>query len=104
MHNEFSIPHQILEDDEFKRLKISAKFLYCYLAKLKNRYGKDDGWFWRDERTICEDTKMHRNTVSRAKKELKDAGFIEIKRGHYVSTGHRGADYFKINGYIDTIQ
>ena len=99
MHNEFSIPHQVLEDAEFRKLKISSKFLYCYLAKLRNRFGNDDGWFWRDEKTICEDTGMHRNTVSIAKKELKNEGFIEIRRGHYVKTGHRGSDYFRLTGY-----
>lgn len=99
MHNEFSLPHQVFEDTNFKNLKISSKFLYCYLAKLKNRFGNTDGWFWRDEETISRDTKMHRNTISMAKKELKGAGFISITRGHYIQTGHRGADYFKLNGY-----
>ena len=100
MHNEFSIPHQVFESSKFKGLRISSKLLYCYFAKLRNRYADKEGWFWRDEQTISDDTRMHRNTIEKAKKELKKAEFIEVKRGHYQSTGHRGADHIRLNGYL----
>ena len=103
MHNEFPVPHEIFENSEFKKLSHRAVRLYCYLAKLKNRYGKKTGvgkgLFFRAIDTLSIDTGMSARAVRYAKKEMKNSGLIEIEKGHYQK-GYRGADFFKLNGYV----
>lgn len=99
MHNEFSLPHEVFESNRFKGLRISSRILYCYLAKLKNRYANEEGWFWRSNETLSDEIGINIKTIKRAKRILKEKGFIETKRGYYVSTGHRAPDWYKLNGY-----
>ena len=99
MYNEFTLPHEVLEDPKFNKLKISSKALYMYLGKLQNRYGTDDGWFWRSQLMLIQDTGMSKNTINRAKKELIKSGYLETKRGKFVHNKHRAPDYYRLNGY-----
>jgi len=100
MHNEFSIPHTVFEDKRFKELSHRSIVLYCYLAKLKNRYQDNEEWFWRSVKTLADDTGMSERAVRYAKKELMEFRFIEIKRGQYVEKMHRSPDWYKLNGYV----
>ena len=103
MYNEFSIPHLVVEDKKFKELSHRAVRLYIYMAKLKNRYEDNEGWFWRSIKTLAEDTGMSERSISYAKKELMKLGLLEIKRGIYVEKLHRSPDWYKLNGYVKRI-
>lgn len=99
MYNEFTVPHEVLEDPKFKRLKPSSRILYCVLCKLKNRYENDNGYFWRSMEMLTEDAGIGMRTLKTAKKELKTFGYIEIERGKYTHSRMRCPDYYKVNGY-----
>ena len=51
--NEFGVPHEVFEDADFKKLSHRAIRLYCYLAKLRNRYANEEGWFYRSIETLA---------------------------------------------------
>lgn len=99
LHNEFTIPHEVLEDPKFLNLTFGAKVLYMFLCKHKNRYSQSDGFFWRSMAQLSNDIKMSESTTKRSKKELKEAGFIEIKRGKYSHKKNRAPDWYGLNGF-----
>jgi len=78
----FLLPHEVFEEDRFKKLRLSSKYLYCYLSKLKNQYQDSQGWFWYKMTQLSIETNMNLKTVKKAKKELLQNNFIEIRRGN----------------------
>ena len=94
--NQFFVPHNVLEEDKFTSLPISAKFFYTWLCKLQNRLGPR---FYRDLDTLSRETGMHRNTVISAKKALLKAQYIGVERDCYTASGNRSADVFHLNGF-----
>ena len=97
MDNQFTIPHNVLEDAKFIDLSLSAKVLYMYLCKIRNRMQTEQ--FYRSIKTLVKDTGLNKNTLSSAKKELLKCEFIGIDRDFFLSSGHRAADRFHLNGY-----
>jgi len=95
--NQFFVPHNILEEAKFLNMSLSAQMLYIHLCKLKNRMNNQD--FYRHMATLEKDTGMHKNTITKAKKELVKAQYIDVVRDHYTSTGRRSADVYHLNGY-----
>jgi hypothetical protein len=95
--NQFFVPHNVLEEDKFLSLPLSAQMLYVHLCKLKNRLQKDN--FYRDLKTLSRETKMNKNTISKAKMLLLDKQYIGIDRDFYLASGNRSADQFHLNGY-----
>lgn len=102
VENQFFVPHNILEDAEFKRLKIPTRLLYIYLCKLQNRLGYN---FYRTIKNLIKDTGLKPTSIKNAKKELVEKKYIIVTKDNYPHNGFRAADKFIINGYkFKTIQ
>lgn len=97
-YNQFFVPHNVLEEAKFIGLSLSAQMLYIHLCRIKNRMGGNEK-FYRDIRTLQKETGMHRNTLTKAKKELIKSQFIGVERDCYKASGNRSADVFHLNGY-----
>lgn len=95
-YDQFFVPHNVLEEDKFISLSLSAQALYVRLCKLKNRLGEK---FYRDVNTLARETGLSRRSVINAKKELVKAQYIGVERDCYASSGNRSADVFHLNGY-----
>ena len=101
MHNEFTLPHEVFENNQFKELSSRAQLLYCYLGKLRNRYGNNEGWFWRSIPLLSKDMGKSERYIRYAKQELIDKGFLSIARGKYKTMKRRAPDWYKLEGYAD---
>lgn len=91
------IPRELTSENSFTSLSGSAFKLFLALNELESRkykelvYDKSTGYFW----FLCTDaqirdlTGMNEKTIQKAKKELKEHGFIHVARGnwHYAATG-----------------
>lgn len=95
--NQFFVPHNILEEDNFLSMPLSAQMLYIHLCRLKNRMKKEN--FYRHISTLARETKMNKNTVIKAKQILIEKQYIGVERDWYSSTGFRSADRFHLNGF-----
>ena len=95
--NQFFIPHNVLEEDKFLNMTLSAQILYIHLCRLRNRLNTKR--FYRSIGTLERDTGLHRNTLTKAKKELIKAQYIGVERDHFTASGNRAADVFHLNGY-----
>jgi hypothetical protein len=94
--NQFFVPHNVLEEEKYISLSLSAQALYVRLCKLQNRMGPN---FYRDLNTLSKETGMHRNTLIKAKKELLKTQYIGVERDCYTASGNRSADVFHLNGF-----
>ena len=100
----FPVPHEVLKSEKFKKLRLSSKYMYCYLAKLRNRFGKNqEEWFWHSMDNLSEGIGINQKTLKRAKKELLENHFIEVKRGKYLGTNRRAADWYRVLGFKEII-
>jgi len=97
VHNQFFLPHNVLEEANFKNMPFSAQILYIHLCRLKNRLKIEP--FYRDLKTLSIDTGMSIRTLKRAKKVLLKNQYIDIERDYYVHSGFRSADRFRLNGF-----
>jgi len=97
--NNYMTPHSVIEDPKFGDLPLSAKYLYCILCKIANRNSDIDGWFYHSITQLAEKAKISKKTVICAKKALKKADFIDVKRGYMQHTRKRSYDYFRLNGF-----
>lgn len=97
VYNQFFVPHNVLEEEKFISLTLSAQMLYIHLCRLKNRLRKNK--FYRDIRTLARETGMNKDTITKAKRKLIKAQYIGVERDHYTSSGNRSADLFHLNGY-----
>jgi len=94
--NQFFVPHNVLEEEKYTSLPLSAQALYTRLCKLQNRLGSN---FYRDVDTLAKETGMSQRTIIRAKKALLKAQYIGIERDCYTASGNRSADVFHLNGF-----
>ena len=97
--NNWFAPHGTVEERKFKNLPLSAKYLYCILAKLKNRYEDKDGWFYRGMVDLCDDVGCSMTTLKQAKKALKENEYIDVKLGFFEHSQKRSYDYYRLNGF-----
>jgi len=91
-NNYFNIPHNVLDDKDFKSLSTSTKLVLVYLFKYSNRYQKD-GFFRRVE-DICKDIRLSKATVIKAKKELVENNFLVIHKKGNKNYKHKNCDEF----------
>ena len=94
--NQFFVPHNILDEGKFKKMKKSSQLLYIYMCKLKNRHG--DG-FYKHIEDFQKETNMGLSTIRKAKQQLIDKKYINVKRDFYLHGGYRSADRYYLNGY-----
>ena len=97
-NNQFFVPHNVLEEEKFLNMPLSAQLLYIHLCKIKNRNGNKFRFF-KDVRTLARMTKMNKNTISKAKSILIKNKYIGVERDCYSDSGHRSADVFHLNGF-----
>ena len=98
--DQFFMPHNVLEEAKFINLSTSAKVLYMYLCKLKNRLQtKKSDKFYRHISTLSRDVGLCSRTIMKAKQELIKAQYIEVERDYYTTSGNRSADVYHLNGY-----
>lgn len=94
------IPRELTSESSFEALSGSAFKLFLALNELESRkykelvYDKSTGYFW----FLCTDaqirdlTRMNEKTIQKAKKELKEHGFIHVARGHWHYTSTEKSD------------
>lgn len=72
--------------DRYKDLSINAKWLFVVLNELEHRYTgtKQNDFFIRSNKSLCEDTGMSLSTLKRAKAELVKTDLIETWSSHYI--------------------
>lgn len=98
--NQFFVPHNVLEDAKFLKMRKSSQMLYIHLCRLNNRLKKSKkDLFYRGIETLMSDTNMSKRVIKKAKAELVENKFIDVKRDCYVHGGARSADRFLLNGY-----
>ncbi|MHA1738163.1 MAG: helix-turn-helix domain-containing protein [Candidatus Heimdallarchaeota archaeon] len=94
--NQFFMPHNVLEEAKFRNQTPSAKILFMYLCKLKNRLGDDH---YRSIGSLAHDAGLSINSIKSAKKELEKNMYLDVKRDYFLNSGYRSADRFHLNGY-----
>ena len=102
MNNEFTVPHNVMEEAKFIKLSLSAQMFYIHLCKIRNRIGKER--FFRSLETLSKETGMHENTLKKAKRELVKAQYIGVERSYYKDSGFRAADVYHLNGYRSNVE
>lgn len=80
--NYFKISHAVIESPEFKKLNYSAKALYQVMCHLSNRFGNNNGVFYRSNKLLADDAGMSIRNIHHAKMELIDNGFLRWKQGN----------------------
>jgi CRP-like cAMP-binding protein len=76
-----------------------AIYLYVMLVGLEHQFtGKDKDWFYRSDFDLAKDTRLSRSTLSRARKELINAGLIQVGKAKYKSPDGRKSN-FSVNTY-----
>jgi hypothetical protein len=78
--NFFRVSHGVLESEQFKQLPVTAKLLYIYLCKLRNRLAKDNGEFFRSDTILERDTGLSNFTIRKAKRLLDSSGLIRFNK------------------------
>jgi len=81
------------ESEHWIKMKPSSRILYIHLLKLERWYKTE--WFFHSEEDLAKEINISLNTIRRSKKELKENGFIDIKR-EYFHFNKRCYDCFKI--------
>jgi DNA-binding GntR family transcriptional regulator len=76
--NFFRVSHMITESKEFKGLNQISQILYFTLCRLRNRLDRGLGTFFRSDRQLENDSGLSRPTVTKAKQDLKQKGFIDF--------------------------
>lgn len=77
-------------DEKYKPLSDSAKWFYCYLSELEHRHtGEGKDWFYQTDAQLSDALGWSISKIQRAKRELKEAGLIQImKTKNETSTRH----------------
>lgn len=77
-------------DEKYKALSDSAKWFYCYLSELEHRHtSNSDPRFWATDSAISAELGWSISKIQRVKRELKEAGLIQIsKTRNETSTRH----------------
>jgi len=95
----FRIPHDLHENGEFNKARLSEKWLFVCLCKLANKFENEEGWFFHSMSELEKVSGMSEHTVRKAKKALIQMGLIEVKSGCYKNSNMRCADSYRIIGY-----
>ena len=99
-HNVFPVPHNVLEDEKFKKYTASIKIFFIYLCKLTNRFANNKGFIWRSAKMLKEDTGLNPKTIRAAKKRLILDDLIEFKEDEYDPATHtRHPGWFRVKGF-----
>ena len=98
-NNNFLCPHQVYDDPRFQKLSLASKYLYTILCKIANRDSEPDGWFHQSILQLSKLSNLNKKTVIKAKKTLKEEGWININAGYYQHSKKRTYDYFQLNGF-----
>lgn len=76
----------IFNEEPYKSLSISAKWLYVILKELEQRYtGAGEDFFYRSNSDLCGDTGFSLPTLKRAKKELAETDLIQTWQTHFIN-------------------
>ena len=81
--NFFRVSHQTTESGWFIKLNPSAKVLYFYLCKFRNRFTDERKGrleFARSDRQLSKDTGLSIPSIYRSRNELIKAGFIRYDK------------------------
>jgi hypothetical protein len=102
LYNTFPVPHNIFEDEKFRKYKHTIKLAYVGLLKLHNRLANKEGWFWRSGETLSKEIGMDIKTYWYAKNQLVKDGYIEVRQGEYnPEKNARHALWYKVNGFLN---
>ena len=102
LHNTFPVPHNVLEDEKFKKYNASIKFVFVFFCKLHNRLANDEGWFFHSGKNSSKEAGVNMKTFGSAKKKLKADGYIDVKQGKYnPDKNTRHACWYKVNGFLN---
>ena len=74
--NFFRVSHLSTGHKSFNKLSIFAKLLFYTLCKSRNRYQRGKMYFTRSDRQLEKEIGISRPTITKAKKELKEALLI----------------------------
>jgi hypothetical protein len=83
--NFLQLNRDIFNDEDLKYLSWPAKYLYVVLTELEHRFtgGEVDDHFFRTAKQIVEDSGMAYNTILKYRKELVEAGLLQIWQTHW---------------------
>ena len=80
------VSRRIVNDEKYKGLSLSARWLYLVLKELEHRFcSAEKHFFLRSDEQLAEDSGMCIATIKRAKKELKNTDLVKIGTGWYVN-------------------
>lgn len=75
-------------EEKYLKMSTDAKWLYCVLTGLEHKYtsGKAGGkdYFTRSDKQLSDDSRIAMRSLSRAKRELIDAGLIEVWQENWI--------------------
>ena len=98
----FPVPHNVFEEEKFRKYRASIKLVYVWLLKLHNHFANTEGWFFRSSEIISQEIGMDEKTFRSAKKQLHADGYIDIKPGKYNPEKNiRHAFWYKVNGFMN---
>lgn len=87
-------------DSDYKDLTPSACKVYFMLCELEHRFCTDDSnYFFRTNEDLAEDTGLNVSTVKKAKKELREKGYIETPLVHFRGGTTNTRSKKKVTGY-----
>lgn len=76
--------------DDYKQLSLQAKWLYCTLKEVEQRYcgngNNRDSYFFRTDKQLSEDSGLPLRTLKRAKAELLETDLLTIQQGHWINS------------------
>ena len=79
MKKTFSMSHSIIASKQWIELSMPSKILYQVLCRLSDKYKtRDNKWFFRSIRHLAEETGLNKDTITKARNELIDRGFIVV--------------------------
>lgn len=80
--NYYRVSHEIAENPKFLRLSVGAQSLYHTFCRLRNRYGNEQGIFYRSNSGLANDMGVTIVSVIRMRKELLKNGFLRWQQGN----------------------
>lgn len=78
------LSRDIFKDDKFMQLNTTAKWLYFVLCELEHKFtGPKEDFFFRSNEDLSKDANLSMATLKRAKRELKESGYIKTFQVHW---------------------
>ena len=98
----FPVPHNVFEEEKFRKYRPSIKLVYVWLLKLHNHFADEERWFFRSGETLSKEIGIDIKTYWAAQKQLLEDGYIEVRKGKYnPETNTRHAFWYKVNGFMN---